>query len=220
MRKVSDVLKELVSRNSFLAFGLSKRLFNLTQLAEYLRPYVEAASKKEVKNTALVMALSRLGSELSRRTKRSEEIVVESLTAESSLFICTFEKSVRTIKAVQSFSEKVFRDSGFLTLTEGRTEVTLILDKRYRKDLSETIKKTPLHTHTNVASLSIRFDPTYLRRPGFLYTILQKLTFQGVNILEVASTSTEFIVYLHEKDLEMAFSILQPCLTPSRFHAP
>ena len=47
-----------------------------------------------------------------------------------------------------------------------------------------------------------------LAAPGVLYQLLQALALQGVNLAEVASTTTEFHVYLAENDVMLALDSL------------
>jgi aspartokinase len=59
-----------------------------------------------------------------------------------------------------------------------------------------------------VAALSVRFNAKYLEVPGLLYKILEQIALQGVNVIEIASTSTELIVYINESDVRIAFDTL------------
>jgi hypothetical protein len=72
MRKISDALEAIVEGNPALAFGLHHRLLNLTKLARFLRPSVEAQTRKGVSDSAVLMSLSRLqrlGPEAARRRR-------------------------------------------------------------------------------------------------------------------------------------------------------
>ena len=59
-----------------------------------------------------------------------------------------------------------------------------------------------------LASLGVTFDERYLDEPGFLYFVLQQLYFQNINIVELASTSTELILYLAQADVRLAFDTI------------
>ena len=60
MIKISDAILAVIRGNTFLEFGVHHQLFNQTQLARYLQPFVAARSHKEPKASAIAMALSRL----------------------------------------------------------------------------------------------------------------------------------------------------------------
>ncbi|HEY7817166.1 MAG TPA: hypothetical protein VIG29_03030, partial [Vicinamibacteria bacterium] len=60
MKKIADAIEEVIEGNPALAFGIHHRLMNLTQLARFLRPSVEAQTRKEVSDAAVLMSLSRL----------------------------------------------------------------------------------------------------------------------------------------------------------------
>ena len=63
MQKLSDAIKDIVSRNSLLQLGISHRLLNLSQVSRYLLPQVEARIQKKIQPSAVVMSLSRLQNE-------------------------------------------------------------------------------------------------------------------------------------------------------------
>ena len=68
MIKISDAVREILDGSTFLQFGLHHKLINLSQLARFLHPLVEARTKKEVQRSAIHMALSRIGKEFEELT--------------------------------------------------------------------------------------------------------------------------------------------------------
>lgn len=60
MKKISDILGQVIGDQPFLEEALYHGFLNLTAFAEYIRPYVEETSQKTVSVHAIKMALSRL----------------------------------------------------------------------------------------------------------------------------------------------------------------
>ena len=64
MKKISDAVSEIITPHSLFHFGLHHRLLNLSQVARFIKPLVEARTHKEVHEAAVLMSLSRLQAKL------------------------------------------------------------------------------------------------------------------------------------------------------------
>ena len=53
--------------------------------------------------------------------------------------------------------------------------------------------------------MTAKFSKRYLQTPGLLYRILHQVTMQNINLIEVASTATEFSIFINQADVELAF---------------
>jgi aspartokinase len=212
MLKITDAVLDLISRNSFLQMGLSHRLLNITQLAKFLRPLVEARVKKDVQASAIAMALSRKQRELEAEQVEAESpFKVDNITVHSDLFAVTYAKSKDIHRVVNEIYNKIQRRGGYITITEGVNEITLIVESGFASYIADTVSDTPVSEHRSVASLGIKFNVRYLNIPGFFYRVFQQLYFQKVNLLEIASTATELILYIDQADVRLAFDTLYNC---------
>ena len=220
MIKVSDAIREIIEKSAFLRFGFHYQLLNLTQLAKFIQTLVEARIKKDITPGAIVMSLSRLGKEYSNSDKGVDFFKIHNLVVHTDLIIVTVFKTTEFHKEVNSLYSKIQKKGGIITVTEGLTEITLIFESKY-EDLAEKIIKSGTGSTTgahrksaaktvnrHVGSLSVKFDDTYLETPGFLYAVLRQIALQGINIIELSSTATEFILYMREKDIQLAFDTL------------
>ena len=207
MIKVSDCLKEIIKGNQTIQFGLSQNLFNLSQLAKYLLPLIKARTKKEVQASAILMALSRL-QRLETKKRAQPQFEIKKLAANSSLVISTFTKTKILHRLVNDFYSQVQETGSALTISEGSTQVTIIYDSEFLPLKNKIIKDPPFKESKGIGSLSVRFDESYLKTPGFIYLVLQQLYFQNINVVELTSTATELIIFLAEDDVQLAFDTL------------
>lgn len=208
MLRISDALREVVGRNPLLQFGFSHQLFNLSQLSRYLLPQIAARTKKEVRESALLMALSRYQREESLQRKAAPEFRVKKLSINSGLVVTTFAKTPEVHRSLNELYRKVQSSQGFFTLSEGVTQITAIFEEEFLPVRKKLVRERALREYTKVGSLSVRFDEKYLEVPGFLYFVLQQLYLQNLNVLELTSTATELIVFLAEEDVRLAFDTL------------
>lgn len=196
----------LVAENPSLNFGLHHGLLNLTQTARFLRPLVEARTGKPVQESAILMALSRL----QRQVRDSEvsaavEFQIDRMSIQSGLCALTLAKSVDTHRALGRLFSKVQSSGGYMTLTEGTAEMTVIMDEDFLSDAASALRASPTRVVRSLAGLGIRINEGYIGKPGLLYAILQQIALQGLSVVEVTSTTSEFNVYLNDEDARLAF---------------
>lgn len=208
MIAISQALRDTVKGNPFLEFGFHHGLFNLTQLAGFLRPQVEARTKKPVRVSAVTMNLSRLRRELGARTPRPEQFVIEQITIHSGLCTLTYPKDPGLHAKLNSLNTRIHRESGFCSLSQGSREITVIIDSRYRAWLGEEITRKPLYQHDRLSSIGVEFNRRYVDIPGMLYMLIQRVALQNINLIEITSTYTEIMFFVDQADTQVVFDIL------------
>jgi aspartokinase len=209
MQKISDAVAKTVLAHASLSFGLHHRLFNLTQLARFLRPSVEAQTQKGVSESAIVMSLSRLQRKWSRsRPMKTAPLLLDRVSIVSGLCSVTLAKTRTTHRELNRVFTAVQERNGFITITEGLRETTVIIDAENLAELRRSLGSRPKIVHKNVASVGMTFSEKYLNVKGVLHQLLEQVALQNINVLEVASTATEFYIYVQEKDVEIAFSAI------------
>lgn len=206
MLKISDAVRDLVAANPWLQFGLHHRLLNLSQTARFLRPLVEARTHKEAKPSAILMSLSRHQQDVERPAVDDVvQFYVDRINIHHGLCSLTVPKSQRTHQEISQLMHRIQEENGYLTLTEGHTEITVILEGQHWAHVQAVLTVPPKQVQRRMAGLGVTFKEQYLEVPGLLYQLLQQLALQQINVIEIASTMTEFNIYLHEADLMPAF---------------
>jgi hypothetical protein len=210
MRSVQAELESLLVENSMLQFGLSNRLFNLSQLAKHIRPSIEARAKKEVSESALVMALSRCQRDLEggKARPRSNDFSFRNIQVSSNLCIHSYEATAERRKEVVALVRELQSKGRFVSFTHGLSQISLFFGRQDLPRVKALIPGKPIQAEHSAAVVGCLFEPDLAQTAGFFHTIFQQLYIQGVNILEVASTFTELLIYVEEKDMRLAFDTL------------
>lgn len=208
MLKISDAVRAVVEADPSLRTGLAQRLMNLSQVARHIQPLVEARTHKPVKHSAIAMALSRLQAELPDLDTGPPLDLANRVTVQRGLTVLTFPNTRRCHAGLIDLQQRIRPTRAYLTITEGIREITVIVEDRTRPIVDETVPERPNRVKSGVASLSVSLTDENLATPGVLYRLLQPLALQGVNVVEVASTATEFHVYLAEPDVMLALESL------------
>jgi hypothetical protein len=61
----------------------------------------------------------------------------------------------------------------------------------------------------NLSSITMKLPSENVTIPGIYYFIFQRLSWEGVNINEVISTSNEFTILMHEDQVNTAFTVIK-----------
>lgn len=208
MKKISDAVGEIVDANPDLRSGLAQGLLNLSRVARHILPLVEARTSKSVQASAVAMALSRLRKRMKGEGPAPMGPLAHRVTVRRGLAVLTFANTPECLAGLPALQELVRRTDGFLTVTEGLREVTLIVEEHQVPTVPPTVGADPLRTAHGISGLSIGLTPEQLRTPGVLYRLLQPLALQGINVAELASTTREFHVYIRDRDVMLALDSL------------
>ncbi len=208
MIRISETLRDIVKGNPFLEFGVHHGLFNLTQLARYLQPQVEARAMKEVQVSAITMNLSRLQRRLAPATPAPERFVIDNVTIHSGLSTVTYPRNPEVQAKLNALYNRIHEEGGFCSLSQGLRELTAIFESRFRPELGQQIRQPPLYEHERLASVGVQFGARYADIPGMLYMLLQRVTLQNINLIEITSTYTEIIFFIDETDTRTVFDTL------------
>lgn len=215
MRKLNTELAKLVQSNPFIELGLREQLLNSAAVARLLQPLLASRLKKPISIPAIAMALSRMSSESPHHTQGSSRALSESslrfatsdLSIRTGLELISFPQTPDTRRELEKLYRKIQRKELFATLTEGTREITLIFQSEETHILLPSLG-APLVQRKDIGCIALYFPKQYGRTPGFLYAVFQQLFFQNINVIEIASTSRELLIYLDEQDLQLGFDTL------------
>jgi aspartokinase len=211
MIKIPDSIRDIVTGNHFLQFGLSYRLFNLTQLAKYIQPLVETRCQKSVQSTAIVTALGRLQKNMMSEAPSEKKFTVDNISVKSGLATRTFYNRPEVRTAIHRLAEDVHKRQLFYQYTETTHEISLF----YERSMSDTINKElsfeTKYSNDRVACVGISFSEELFEQPGLLYVLMQRITLQNINLIDISSTFTEFNFFVRDEDVKIVFETLHDC---------
>ncbi|MCU0236199.1 MAG: aspartate kinase [Acidobacteria bacterium] len=220
MVSISDALSKIVAQTPFLEEGLASGIINLSALARSLRPGIEKRLLKDVSDAALVMALKRLAERIRGKQPRPKEMAkyVSDITVRSHLSEFTFRNSETMLpRQIKLLQEIRGRGDRFVTFSSGADEVTAIVSS----DLSGAMQRIfagerLLARYDGLSAIILRLSPQTVAAPGIYYLVLKLLAWDNINVTEVVSTYTEFVILLDDANIDRAFSSLRSLLLPRR----
>jgi predicted transcriptional regulator len=213
LKTISQAVSEYIKSKPFLSSALNDGIINLTSLSRQIKPEVEEILRKKVNNGAIVMALNRLS--ISLEFQYTHKIVkvlknIGDITVRSNLVDYNFKVS-DTLLSNQSLLLKDLNDNKKIFYTSSRgvdecnivvsEDVTLILEEKLSNEIC--LSKTD-----NLCSISFKLPEENVSIPGIYYFVFQKLSWDGINISQIISTSNEFTILVAESEVDKAFSII------------
>jgi len=214
MKTISSIVEEYIKTKPFLSSALSQGIINLTSLSRLIKPEIEHQLGKEVKNGAIVMALKRLSSELEFRvTHRVLKFVrnIGEITVRSSLNDYTFKVSETLLKNQAAFmSEIEGLNTVFYTSSRGVNESNIVVSSEVAALVGKVFKhEILLEKQENLSSITVKLPKDNVNIPGIYYFIFQRLSWEGVNIYEVISTTNEFTILVNDEQVDKAFTVIK-----------
>jgi hypothetical protein len=213
MQSLGKITEELINRSPFLREAMAENLINISSLARKLKPEIEDIFKKEVNEGAIIMAIKRMPPGYYHQLEMKIKNVmgeIGDLLVRSNLADFTFKNS-DTLKEQQSKLMNLLNkeNDSFFTICHGITETTFIVSSNHIETINEIFKDEKLTSHSkHLASVSVKLPPINSELHGIYYYLLKHLAWEGINIIEIVSTSNEFTTIVSQVDIDRAFTIL------------
>jgi hypothetical protein len=213
MNSIGKVTEDLINRSPFLREAMTEDLINISALARKLKPEIEQIVGKEVKEGAIIMAIKRMTPGLYHRLNLKITKVMGDLgdfLVRSNLIDYTFENSDSLKNKQGELIDEINKDNdSFFALCKGVTETTFIVNAQKKEVVERIFKNDKLKSNTNdLASVTVKLPKINTEIYGIYYYILKHLAWEGINIIEIVSTSNEFTVIVKQDDVDKAFKIL------------
>lgn len=217
MITIPQVIEELVKASPFLEEGLSLGIINLSALARKFKPEIEEKLVKEVQTGAIIMALSRLEEKLQKTLPQTvlPPKNFGDLTVRSNLVELSFTNSPTLIDKQRELLLAVNKTPGaFLNSTHGSFETTLILSSNLQTQAQKIFDGECLNSKfTKLSSITIILPKKNVYQPGVYYQILKALAWEGINIIEIVSNTSDLTIILENNLVDKAFTVLKNLTT-------
>lgn len=214
MVSISYIVEDIVKHRPYLSESLAAGIINVSSLARQLQSEVERALKKEVNTGAIVMALNRLAPYLQVR----EQVQLNKLLSNmgdiilrSNLCDYTFKNSPTLLDChIEVLKNLVKNDEVFYTLVQGVFETNLVISDAMEELISGYFKdEICLFRQNGLSSVTLKLPKGNSMQPGFYYTIMKELSWEGINLTEVISSTNEFTVVVDNSLIDKTFVVLK-----------
>ncbi|MFH2027547.1 MAG: hypothetical protein ABIJ08_00265 [Nanoarchaeota archaeon] len=212
MVTVSHLVKHIIKDKPFLQEALANKLISYGNLADQLRPKIEEELEKNVKHSAVVMALRRYSDELEKEHRQvtsfnyKSEIIMKTNICD----VCVLRKPTMMTKLKKLYGMVDFDKGDTLNIILGNFEVSIVTNEKYKQKVLDFLKDEKiLVKESNLVALTMRFSDDFIHTPGVIFTTIRKLAWENINIFEIISTLSELTLILRKADSMKAYDALQ-----------
>ena len=214
MKTIASQVSEYVKTKPYLSTALSQGIINLTSLAREIQPEIEKALRKPARNGAIVMALKRISDNEEFLSTHKIVSVLRNLgdiTVRSSLTDYCFKLSETLLLAQAEFLTAIKdKKDIFYTSSRGVGESNIVVSSNLAPLIEGLFgDEICLDKIDNLSAITVKLPNDNVKIPGIYYFIFQRLSWEGVNINEVISTSNEFTILMHEDSVNVAFEVIK-----------
>ena len=213
---VSSCVKRIVDKSPFIHEMLINGILSFSNYADAIQLEVQKAYGKEVKSSAIVMALRRYGEELKGRAMKEVHGNVEyGIVMKTNIFDVNLVRRDSFISKLGVLYDQISTEKGdFLNITLGSHEVSLAVSEKYRNLVNELAKdEEVLNKMDDLVALSLVFTGDFLQTPGIVYEAVRRLAWEQINVIEIVSTMNELTFVIKREHSMKAFDVLQSFLS-------
>ena len=214
MKTIASTVTEYIKTKPYLASALADGIINLTSLARNIHVDIESTMNKSVNQGAIIMALKRVSDDASfMLTKKIIRILknLGDITVRSSLVDYGFLLSDSLLLTQANLLKEIeYKKDVFYTSSRGVAESNIVVSQNIVPLVDELFKNEICHTKLeDLSSITIKLPSDNVKIPGIYYFIFQRLSWEGVNINQVISTSNEFTILMDEDSINIAFEVIK-----------
>jgi len=214
MKTIAAAVEAYVKSKPFLISALTEGIINLTSLSRMMQEDIQEQIEKPVHSGAIVMALKRLSTDLEFRY--SHKIIktlknIGDITVRSALIDYNFRVS-DTLLAAQAklLAQLRLSSENFYTSSRGVHECNIVVSEHLAPLIDKYLAQEEcLHKESNLSSITLKLPTENVAIPGIYYFVFQRLSWEGINIYEVISTSNEFTILVNDDQVDKAFKVIK-----------
>jgi hypothetical protein len=141
MLKIQDAVRDLVYAEEEALYALAHDFMNMSAYAKRIRKKVGELTMKNVAIPSIVVALSRVQTEMDLVHPLLQHVAVKNITTKSPLSELVFEKSQAVLARLSLIYTKIRMGSDdFLSMSLSTNEVTIICSERIREKILSLLK--------------------------------------------------------------------------------
>ncbi|CAI8268158.1 MAG: Uncharacterised protein [Bacteroidota bacterium] len=214
MKTIASAVETYIKSKPFLISALTQGIINLTSLSRIMLDDIKEQTQKPVRTGAIVMALKRLSTDLEFRY--SHKIIktlknIGDITVRSALIDYNFKVSDTLLSAQSKLLSQVQLSSeNFYTSSRGVHECNIVVSEHLASLVDTHLAQEEcLHKEENLSSITLKLPNENVAIPGVYYFVFQRLSWEGINIYEVISTSNEFTILVNDDQVDKAFRVVK-----------
>ncbi len=194
MIKVGQKVEEIIQKDHEAVFCLSRGILNLSSYARSIHKRIESATKKSVKLSTIIMALSRLQRRIDGVKPLLQEVKIDGLTVKTPLVEIAFEKNSKTVSKLSTLEKTIkTRSDEWLSFSQNSRAIIIICSENKVTSAVKHIGSKPIFVLKNLSAIGLTISEEYHPKPNITFSLLHKIAEKKIPLVETISTWTEII---------------------------
>jgi aspartokinase len=218
MVTISQAAQDLLDKRPFLQEAISQKIVSFSRLADNIKPEIESEMGKNIRHSAVVMAIRRYAKKLEKKHHmRSFNYFTETILKTDICYIL-IEGSPTALNKIQSlYSTIVFKPGKIFNIVHGNYEIGIITSQSNKEEiLNELSDENILRVIEDLVVVSLTCSQDNLLAPGVIYNVLRYVAWENINVLSVTLTSQELNVVVPRNEAMRAYNMLEKLLKTSK----
>ena len=212
MITIKSHIDEILKKEPFVLENIKNGLINISALARQIEPKLSKKVGKKLNVNAIIMTIKRMEIEEIKKSRPLKKQLkkIGDLTVKSGLIDYSFQNTPEFEKMSSKFSMKQLTNTnGFHTLCKGVHETTVIISENLKNIFEKSLGAIPYQSRQeNLASITIQLPKLNTEVTGLYHHLLGIITWRGISIIEVISTTHELTIILKEEHVSAALEAL------------
>nr|EGQ40118.1 MAG: hypothetical protein J07AB56_08460 [Candidatus Nanosalinarum sp. J07AB56] len=213
---IAEATRELLERKPFLNHLMDIGAVNYRGLARHLEDEVLSRTNRAGVNLdSIVMAIRRYEKEIS--VEDSPEQRIKSVLEESELFMVgdvnyyTLPRKQRFHEiAIEAYKKAEEKTGDRAYILQSDSEIGIILRNRNSELVEEQVSKREMRNlEQNLAMVVVESPEEILEADGMLSYLTERISFEGVGLIDMVTTYTETVFLVREGDATQLYSVLR-----------
>lgn len=212
MPTISHIVAKIVDDRPLLQEAMIEDIVSFGALAEKIMADVERELGKKAKVSAVVMALRRHADKVrAMHRKLTETKLKGDIIMKTNLCDMGIIKSNTLFDKLKKIYSLVDYEKGeTLNIIHGNYEVSIVTNERHMKKIKDILEGEKIaRQEKGLVMLGINFSKEYIEQPGIIAAITRKLSWNGINLIEIISTFKELNYVVSSKDAMKGYKALQ-----------
>jgi len=166
---------------------------------------------KEVRHSAVVMALRRYAGKLENTKKKPVfNYFRETILKTDICYIVLEESAVLLEKILNFYPEIDVKRGGIFNIIQGNYEMGIITNSRYKEKVMELIgDEKILKVIEDLVVVSLTYSKDFLFSPGIMYNVLRFIAWENINIVGIILTPKELNLVILREDTIKCYQTLE-----------
>ncbi|OGI93624.1 hypothetical protein A3A03_01325 [Candidatus Nomurabacteria bacterium RIFCSPLOWO2_01_FULL_40_18] len=210
MIKVGEKIEEIIKGDHEALFCLSRGILNLSRYARRIRDTVEQKTKKEVKWTTIVMALSRLKKKYKDVTPLVKEVELDGMTVKTPVVEIVFEKTSVTISRLPLIQKSIKpKNEEWFRLSQNSKVIDIICSESRLESVVRHMGVKPILIFKDLTAIGLSVPARYHDQPNITFSLLHKIAEREIPMDQIFTTRDEMMLVFSTKYLSQVVEIFQ-----------